>query len=89
MHELLVNCLFKLAQEKVWLGELTAITIAVDLGRKATKQTNKQTKRPKMMTVYPTIYLWKKSDIINYVILEDMWLYETLQSSNWIQNKVH
>ena len=23
MHELLVNCLFKLAQEKVWLGELT------------------------------------------------------------------
>ena len=31
MHEVLVNCLFKLAQEKVWL--------AVDLGRKATKQT--------------------------------------------------
>ena len=23
MHEVLVNCLFKLAQEKVWLGELT------------------------------------------------------------------
>ena len=23
VHELLVNCLFKLAQEKVWLGELT------------------------------------------------------------------
>ena len=22
-HEVLVNCLFKLAQEKVWLGELT------------------------------------------------------------------
>ena len=36
VHEVLVNCLFKLAQEKVWLGELT---IAVDLGRKATKQT--------------------------------------------------
>ena len=32
MHEVLVNCLFKLAQEKVWL--------AVDLGRKATKQAN-------------------------------------------------
>ena len=23
VHKLLVNCLFKLAQEKVWLGELT------------------------------------------------------------------
>ena len=43
VHEVLVNCLFKLAQEKVWLGELTVpnMTIAVDLGRKATKQTNK------------------------------------------------
>ena len=41
MHKVLVNCLFKLAQEKVWLGELTVspMTIAVDLGRKATKQT--------------------------------------------------
>ena len=35
MHKVPVNRLFKLAQEKVWLGELT---IAVDLGRKATKQ---------------------------------------------------
>ena len=40
VHELLVNRLFKPAQENVWLG---AMTIAVDLGRKATKQTNKQT----------------------------------------------
>ena len=23
VHEVMVNCLFKLAQEKVWLGELT------------------------------------------------------------------
>ena len=39
MHKVLVNCLFKLAQEKVWLGELTvAMNIAVDLGLKATKQ---------------------------------------------------
>ena len=38
MHKLLVNRLFKPAQEKVWLG---AMTIAVDLGRKAAKQTNK------------------------------------------------
>ena len=38
MHELLVNRLFKPAQEKVWLGELT---VPVDLGCKATK-TNKQ-----------------------------------------------
>ena len=46
VHELLVNRLFKPAQEKVWLCELTAMTIhvhnvAVDLGRKATNQTNK------------------------------------------------
>ena len=41
VHELLVNRLFKPAQEKVWLGELTlAMTKAVDLGRKATKLTN-------------------------------------------------
>ena len=39
VHKLLVNRLFKPAQEKVWLGELTVpqMTIAVDLGRKATK----------------------------------------------------
>ena len=44
VHEVLVNCLFKLAQEKVWLGELTvpAMTITVDLGYKETNQTNKQ-----------------------------------------------
>ena len=36
MHEVLVNCLFKLAQENV---VRLAITIAVDLGHKATKQT--------------------------------------------------
>ena len=44
MHEVLVNCLFKLAQETsvvIWTGR-SAMTIAVDLGRKATKQTNKQ-----------------------------------------------
>ena len=48
MHELLVNRLFKPAQEKVWLGP--AMTIAVILGRKATKQ-NKQTKIRKRETV--------------------------------------
>ena len=26
VHEVLVNCLFKLAQEKVWLGNLTVQT---------------------------------------------------------------
>ena len=25
VHKILVNCLFKLAQEKVWLGELTVL----------------------------------------------------------------
>ena len=41
---LLVNCLFKLAQEKsvVRWTDRPAMTIAVDLGRKARKQTNKQ-----------------------------------------------
>ena len=40
---LLVNCLFKLAQEKsvVRRTDRPAMTIAVDLGRKANKQTNK------------------------------------------------
>ena len=40
MHEVLVNYLFKLAQEKnvVRLTDRPAMTIAVDLGRKATKQ---------------------------------------------------
>ena len=40
---LLVNCLFKLAHEKsvVRWTDRPAMTIAVDLGRKATKQTNK------------------------------------------------
>ena len=38
VHEVLVNCLFKLAQEKVWLGNRLAMTIAVDLRRKAKKK---------------------------------------------------
>ena len=40
MHEVLVNCLFKLAQEKsvVRLTDRPAMAIAVDLGPKATKQ---------------------------------------------------
>ena len=45
MHEVLVNRLFKLVQEKVWLGELTLV---VDLGRKATKQTNKYRHTPEI-----------------------------------------
>ena len=47
MHEVLVNCLLKLAQEIMWLGELT---IAVDLGRKAT--TNKQKKKIFITPIY-------------------------------------
>ena len=43
VHILLVNSLFKLTQEKVWLGELTVPhDHSCWLGRKATKQTNKQ-----------------------------------------------
>ena len=55
MHEVLVNCLFKLAQEKMWLGELT---IAVDLGRKATKETKTKSKTiPKAQGISPTGYI--------------------------------
>ena len=45
-HEVLVNCLFKLAQGKsvVQWTDCPAMTIAVDLGRKATKQRNKTNK---------------------------------------------
>ena len=39
VHEVQVNCLFKLA---VRLTNRPAMTITVDLGRKATKQTNKK-----------------------------------------------
>ena len=39
VHEVLVNCLFKLAQDR------PTITIAVELGCKATKQTNKSRQR--------------------------------------------
>ena len=38
VHKVLVNCLFKLAQEKVWLGDRPAMTTAFNLGGKATKQ---------------------------------------------------
>ena len=42
VHVVLVNCLFKLAQEKsmVTWTDRPAMTIVVDLGRKATDQTN-------------------------------------------------
>ena len=54
VHEVLVNCLFKHAQEKsvlMWTGR-PAMTIAVDLGRKATKQTNKTFKCPNSYAQY-------------------------------------
>ena len=42
VHKILVNCLFKLARGKsvVKKTDCPAMTIAVDLGRKTTKQTN-------------------------------------------------
>ena len=43
VHEVLVNCLFKLAQEKVWLGELTFPPKLLTWYVKQQKQTNKQT----------------------------------------------
>ena len=54
MHKVLVNCLFKLAKEKnvVRLTDRPAMTIAVDLGHKATKQTNKQNVLKKIRMSY-------------------------------------
>ena len=45
VHKVLITCLFKLAQEKsvVRCTDRPAMTIAVDLGRKVTKQANKIT----------------------------------------------
>ena len=44
-HKLLVNCMFKLVQVMVWLGELTVPHDHIyRLGRKATKQINKTQK---------------------------------------------
>ena len=44
MHEVLANCLFKFAQEKsvVRSTDRPAMTITVDLGRKATKNKKKK-----------------------------------------------
>ena len=46
MHKVLVNCLFKLVEEKSVVRSIDrpSMTIAVDFGRKATKQTNKTLK---------------------------------------------
>ena len=51
---LLVNCLFKLTQEKsvVRLTDRPAMTIAVDLGRKATKTNKNQVILPKALILY-------------------------------------
>ena len=59
---LLVNCLFKLAEEKsvVRWTDRPAMTIAVDMGRKATK-TNKQTKsasRRFSWNIMPYLLFW-------------------------------
>ena len=43
VHEVHVNCLFKLAQEKVWLGELTILSCPQLLFWDV-KHQNKQTK---------------------------------------------
>ena len=54
MHKVLVNCLFKLAQEKsvVMCTDCPALTIAVDSGRITTKQTNKQTNKQTLILIF-------------------------------------
>ena len=63
VHEVLVNCLFKLAQEKsvVRWTDHPAMTIAVDLGCKPAKQTNKQ--MIWIWTNFLKILTWKKSAV--------------------------
>ena len=54
MHKVLVNCLFKLAQEKVWLADdRPAMTIAVDLVRKAK---SKQSRPPDKSMYWNAIF---------------------------------
>ena len=48
VHEVLVNCLFKLVQERT---DRPAMTITVDLGRKATKTNKNEYDRPKSIAV--------------------------------------
>ena len=73
VHKLLVNRLFKPAQEKVWLGELT---IAVDLGCKATNKQNKTIIQipppPPPHTHILTICIWETSTFENSEDLDEM-----------------
>ena len=63
MHEVLVNCLFKLAQEKVWLGAQTVPhDHSCSLGRKATKQT-KNCKGASLAQTHIFQEIWYKQDI--------------------------
>ena len=70
MHELLVNRLFKPAQEKsvVRCTDCPAMTIAVDLGRKATKQTNKHIQLMMHITlsVFGIVHIWNKKMPVDY-----------------------
>ena len=53
---LLVNCLFKLAQEKSVVRRTDRPAMTIDLGRKATKQTNKQNRGEIWQEVKMAIY---------------------------------
>ena len=69
MHKVLVNCLFKLAQEKsvVRRTDRPAMTNAVDLGRKATKQT--KTKKREQTSFWMLNFL---SNILSLVLVQPM-----------------
>ena len=92
VHEVLVNCLFKLAQEKsvVRWTDRPAMTIAVDLGRKETK------KKKKVWSKKPISWAWFSRACISsrefcrgsykcILQVRDLGFCMTLQISQYIQ----
>ena len=55
VHKVMVNCLVKLTQKKVWLGDLTNMTIAVDWD---VKHQTKQTMKTNVLSPY-SHYTWR------------------------------
>ena len=85
MHEVLVNCLFKLDQEKVWLGDLI---VAVDLERKATKQTNKQTNITSERAFSQRLLCGENQNSCYFLSHWGLWLKMTNEPRHVISNNV-
>ena len=61
VHKVLVNCLVKLAQEKVWLGELTVLTCMTIAFDGDVNHVKNQTEQTKMFTLCIKRLFVKKS----------------------------